>query len=64
MSVILVLVEGFISLYNQIKQNIYTKPGIFRLQKWIQKLVNTGQSTFVECILLENRNQLLTKLNN
>jgi len=56
--------EAFVSLYNQIEQNIHTEPGTSRLQKWIQKLANAGQSTFAECALLQDQNQLLRKLKN
>ena len=56
--------EAFASLYHQIERNIHTEPDTSRLQKWMQKLANAGQSTFAERALLENRNQLLTKLNN
>jgi hypothetical protein len=56
--------EAFVSLYNQIEQNIHTEPGLSRLQKCVQKLANAGQSTFAECALLQDQNQLLRKLNN
>jgi hypothetical protein len=61
-----VLVEGFTSLYNQIKQDALTlnKTSQQRLRRCIQKLANAGQGSFAEVALLWYQNQFLTRINN
>jgi hypothetical protein len=68
-----VLVEGLVSLQNLIKQDAYTLNGasIQRLERHVQKLAHAAQASFAErafldakCALLDNRNQMLTRMNN
>ncbi|PMD14772.1 hypothetical protein NA56DRAFT_557426, partial [Hyaloscypha hepaticicola] len=73
MPVIPVSVEGLVSLQNLIKQDAHTLNGasIQRLERHIQKLAHAAQVSFTEyaflnakCALLDNRNQILTRMNN
>jgi hypothetical protein len=65
--------EGLVSLHNLIKQDVHTlnEASIQRIERHVQKLAHTAQVSFAERAflraegaLLENRNQMLTKLNN
>jgi hypothetical protein len=71
--VTLVSAEGLASLHNLIKQDVHTlnEASIQRIERRVQKLANAAQISFAERAflraegaLLENRNQMLTKLNN
>jgi hypothetical protein len=54
------------SLHNLIKQDTYTmnETSIPRIQRHIQKLANAGQTSIAYCALLDERNSLLTSMNN
>jgi hypothetical protein len=65
--------EGLVSLQNLIKQDAHTlnEASIQRLERHVQKLAHAAQASFTErafldakCALLDNRNQMLTRLNN
>ena len=58
--------EALASLYSIIKQDALTlnETSILRLQRHIQKLANAAQISFTQCALLNDQNQLLTKMNN
>ncbi|TVY62737.1 hypothetical protein LSUE1_G009366 [Lachnellula suecica] len=65
--------EGLASLHNLIKQDVHTlnEASIQRIERRVQKLADAAQISFAERAflraegaLLENRNQMLTKLNN
>ena len=65
--------EGVVSLQNLIKQDAHTLNGasIQRLERHVQKLAHAAQVSLAEraflsaeCALLDNRNQMLTKMNN
>jgi hypothetical protein len=58
--------EAFMSLHNLIKQDAHAlnETSIQRLQRRVQKLANAGQRSIAYCALLDERNQLLTKMNN
>jgi len=64
--VTLVSAEALASLHNIIKQDALTlnKTSIPRLQKHIQKLANAAQISFAQRALLDDQNQLLTRMNN
>jgi hypothetical protein len=71
--VTLVLVEGLVSLQNLIKQDAYilNKASTQRLERHVQKLAYAAQVSFAERAflraeraLLNNRNQMLTRMNN
>jgi hypothetical protein len=64
--VTLVLAEALASLHNIIKQDTLTlnKTSIPRLQRHIQKLANAAQMSFAQRALLNDQNQLLTRMNN
>src|SRR6266498_4672551 len=53
-------------LHNLIKQDTHAlnETSIPRLQRHVQKLANAGQRAITYCALLDNQNQLLTKINN
>jgi hypothetical protein len=64
---------GLVSLQNLIKHDAYTlnQASIQRLERHVQKLAHAAQVAFnetaflsAECALLDNRNQVLTKMNN
>jgi hypothetical protein len=68
-----VSVEGLVSLQNLIKQDAHTlnKASIQRLERHVQKLAHAAQISFdkhasllAECALLNNQNQMLTRMNN
>jgi hypothetical protein len=61
-----VIADAFMSLHDLIKQDTDTldETSIPRLQKHIQKLAKAGQSAVAYCALLDEQNQLLTKMNN
>jgi hypothetical protein len=61
-----VLAEALASLYNIIKQDALTlnETSIPRLQRHIQKLANAAQMSFAQRALLNDQNQLLTRMNN
>jgi hypothetical protein len=68
-----VSVEGLVSLQNLIKQDAHTldEASMPRLERHVQKLAHAAQASFArrsfldaKCALLDNRNQMLTKLNN
>ena len=68
-----VSVEGLVSLQNLIKQDAHTlnKASIPRLERHVQKLARAAQASFAErsfldakCALLDDRNQVLTGMNN
>ena len=54
------------SLHNLIKQDTYTlnETSVPRLQRYIQKLANAGQTSIAHCALLDEQNSLLTIMNN
>ncbi|MCJ1421404.1 hypothetical protein MMC32_007767 [Xylographa parallela] len=58
--------DGLVSLHNLIKQDVYilNDASIQRIERLAQKLAHAAQVSFAERALLENRNQILTKLNN
>jgi hypothetical protein len=58
--------EALASLHNIIKQDVLTLNGtsIPRLQRHVQKLANAAQMSFAQRALLDNQNQLLTRMNN
>ena len=58
--------EALISLHNIIKQDALTinETSISRLQRHVQKLANTAQMSLAQCALLDNKKQLLTRMNN
>ncbi len=65
--------EGLVSLQNLIKQDAHTlnEASIQPSERHVQKLAHAAQASFTErafldakCALLDNRNQMLTKLNN
>ena len=65
--------EGLASLHNLIKQDVHTlnEASIQRIERRVQKLADAAQISFAdraflraEGALLENRNQMLTELNN
>jgi hypothetical protein len=64
--VTLVSAEGLASLQNLIKQDALTlnETSIPRLQRHVQKLANAAQMSFAQCALLDDQNQLLTRMNN
>ena len=61
-----VSVEGLLSLQNLIKQDALTlnEASTQRLERHVQKLAHAAQVSFAERALLENRNQMLTRMNN
>jgi hypothetical protein len=61
-----VLAEGLTSLYNLIKQDTHTlnRTSIQRLERHVQKLVDTTQISFAKRALLHNQKQMLTRMNN
>ena len=62
----LVSAEALASLYNIIKQGVLTlnETSIPRLQRYIQKPPNAAQMSFAQHALLDDQNQLLTRMNN
>jgi hypothetical protein len=65
--------EGVVSLQNLIKQDAYTlnEASILRLERHVKKLAHAAQVSLaeraflsIECALLDNRNQMLTRINN
>jgi len=65
--------EGVVSLQNLIKQDAHTlnEASIPRLERHVQKLAHAAQVSLAEraflsaeCALLDNRNQMLTRMNN
>jgi hypothetical protein len=64
--VILILVEGLISLHNQIKQDTHTlnMTSIQYLERYIRKLINTAQIFFAKNTFFYNQNQILIRINN
>jgi hypothetical protein len=65
--------EGLVSLQNLIKQDAHTlnEASVQRLERHVQKLAHAAQVSFAEraflsaeCALLDNRNQMLTRMNN
>jgi hypothetical protein len=65
--------EGVMSLQNLIKQDAHTlnEASIQRLERHVQKLAHAAQVSLAEraflsaeCALLDNRNQMLTRMNN
>lgn len=69
----LVSAEGLALLYNLVEQNVHTlnEASIQRIERRVQKLADAAQISFAKRAflrakraLLENRNQMLTKLNN
>jgi hypothetical protein len=60
-----VTAEAIMSLHNLIKQDTYTlnETSIPRFQRHIQKLGNAGQTSIAYCALLDERNSLLTSMN-
>jgi hypothetical protein len=58
--------EAFTSLYNLIKQETLTldETSIPRLQRHVQKLASAGQQSIAYCALLDEKNQLMTKITN
>jgi hypothetical protein len=62
----LVSAEGLASLQNLIKQDAYTlnEASIQRLERHVQKLDNAAQISFANGALLNNRIQMLTRMNN
>jgi hypothetical protein len=58
--------EALASLHNIIKQDALTlnETSIPRLQRHIQKLANAAQMSFAQRALLDDQNQLLTRMNN
>jgi hypothetical protein len=61
-----VSVEGLVLLQNLIKQDAHTlnEASIQRLERHVQKLAYAAQVSFTELALLDNRNQMLTRMNN
>jgi hypothetical protein len=61
-----VSVEGLVLLQNLIKQDthILNEASIQRLERHVQKLAYAAQVSFTELALLDNRNQMLTRMNN
>jgi hypothetical protein len=61
-----VTADALMSLHNQIKQDTtkLTGTSIPRLQRHVQKLANTGQRSIAYCALLNERNSVLTSMNN
>jgi hypothetical protein len=61
-----VSVEGLTSLYSLIKQDAHTlnRTSIQRLERHVQKLVDTAQISFAERALLYDQKQMLTRMNN
>jgi hypothetical protein len=64
--VTLVSAEALMSLHNLIKQDALTlnETSIPRLQRHIQKFANAAQMSFAQRALLDDQNQLLTRMNN
>jgi hypothetical protein len=62
----LVSAEGLTSLHNIIKQDslTLTETSIPRLQRHVQKLANAAHMSFAHRALLDDENQLLTRMNN
>ena len=58
--------ETFTSLYNLIKKETLTlnETSIPQLQRHIQKLASAGQQYIASCALLNEKNQLMMKVNN
>jgi hypothetical protein len=65
-SVTPVTADAFISLHNLIKQDTYTlnETSILRLQRRVQKPADAGQRSIAYCALVDEQNQLLTRMNN
>jgi hypothetical protein len=61
-----VTAEAIMSLHNLIKQDTYTlnESSIPRIQTYIQKLANAGQTSIAYCALLDEQNSLLKSINN
>jgi hypothetical protein len=61
-----VSVEGLVLQQNLIKQDAHTlnEVSIQRLERHVQKLAYAAQVSFTELALLDNRNQMLTRMNN
>jgi hypothetical protein len=61
-----VTAEAIMSLHDLIKQDTCTlnETSIPRIQRHIQKLANAGQTSIAYCALLDERNSLLTSMNN
>jgi hypothetical protein len=58
--------EGLASLQNLIKQDAHTLNDASnkRLERHVQKLAHAAQISFAECALLNDRNRMLTRMNN
>ncbi|KAH8751833.1 hypothetical protein BGZ57DRAFT_774677, partial [Hyaloscypha finlandica] len=61
-----VTADALMSLHNMIKQDTstLTETSMPRLQRHVQKLANAGQRSIAYCALLDERNSVLTSLNN
>jgi hypothetical protein len=64
--VTLVSAEGLASLYNVIKRDAHMldETSLQRLERHVEKLANAAKESIAKCALLDNQNQMLTRMNN